>query len=277
MLGAACVHAAPAPTAPAASRLAPAASRRLLSACACLQCSAEGGQHCSYPSSSGDGGDAHMLFADVSSRGGDDAAGVAAGAAAGAGGGYSEVHMVLRMPHPVAPAQPQQPACGRYGSVAEMEALIEHLQGALALKEQQRQAAADAYARRVRRAGGRVAAPRCHAQQADLSRAHHFSPTYTHTHTRTHAALQTAECDNLTRVVRELSQGRARAAAGRARLAEQYVELQGEYHRMLRIADLSRTVRWGGGVLCCAVLCGHGSLAAASISLSPQPPARALT
>lgn len=55
-------------------------------------------------------------------------------------------------------------------------------------------------------------------------------------------ALQEGECGNLRRVVRELSESRAKAASQRASLAERYGELQQEYHRMLRIADLSRTV-----------------------------------
>lgn len=110
------------------------------------QCTAEGTQHCSYPSSSGgdvsmlqpaySSGDAIMLQPD--SSGDEDEQ-----------GGFSEVHMVLRMPR----GQPRPAVSGRYGGVAEMEALIEALQGQLELKEQQRKAAVDAYARRVRWAG----------------------------------------------------------------------------------------------------------------------------
>ena len=58
--------------------------------------------------------------------------------------------------------------------------------------------------------------------------------------------MQSAECENLQTVVRELSESRSKAACQRAVLAEKYGELQSEYHRMLRIADLSRTVRWVG-------------------------------
>lgn len=46
------------------------------------------------------------------------------------------------------------------------------------------------------------------------------------------------------RVVRELTESRSKAVSQRASLAERYNDLQQEYHRMLRIADLSRTVRW---------------------------------
>lgn len=49
------------------------------------------------------------------------------------------------------------------------------------------------------------------------------------------------------RVVRELTESRSKAAMQRASLAERYNDLQQEYHRMLRIADLSRTVRWAKG------------------------------
>jgi hypothetical protein len=44
-------------------------------------------------------------------------------------------------------------------------------------------------------------------------------------------------------VVRELAESRTKAVSQRASLAERYGELQQEYSRMLRIADLSRTVR----------------------------------
>lgn len=68
----------------------------------------------------------------------------------GSSSGYSEVHMVLRLPRAAAP-QHAQPAAGQYGTAEEMEALIEQLRGELSLKEQQRQAAVEAYMRRVRR------------------------------------------------------------------------------------------------------------------------------
>lgn len=55
-------------------------------------------------------------------------------------------------------------------------------------------------------------------------------------------ARRSAECDNLTRVVRELSEGRVKTVCARAVLAEKHAELAAEYHRMQRIADLSRTV-----------------------------------
>lgn len=74
----------------------------------------------------------------------------AASGSSGSGGGYSEVHMVLRMPR-AAPQHAQQPTPGRYGTAEEMESLIERLQDELSLKEQQRQAAVEAYRRRVRR------------------------------------------------------------------------------------------------------------------------------
>ena len=48
---------------------------------------------------------------------------------------------------------------------------------------------------------------------------------------------------NLQQVVRELSESRAKAVGGRASLVERYQELQREYHRCVRVADLSRTVR----------------------------------
>lgn len=110
---------------------------------------------------------------------------------------FSEVHMVIRLP---LPRNSSSSSGGKYGSAAEMEALIEQLQGALLLKERERKAAADACARR------------------------------------------SGECENLQRVVREMSESRAKAVSQRALLAEKYAELQQEFHRMLRIADLSRTV-----------------------------------
>ncbi|PSC73855.1 putative beta-1,3-galactosyltransferase 16 isoform X1 isoform B [Micractinium conductrix] len=119
-----------------------------------------------------------------------------AGAWAEEEGGFSEVQLVLRVPRGAA----APPVGGKYGSVADMEALIEKLQAALDLKERQRKAAADAYARRA------------------------------------------AEVSNLQQVVRELSESRAKAVGGRASLVERYQELQREYHRCVRVADLSRTV-----------------------------------
>lgn len=56
------------------------------------------------------------------------------------------------------------------------------------------------------------------------------------------AVLRGAEVDNLTRVVKELSDARAKVQSAKASLHDKYCDLQAEYHRMLRIADLSRTV-----------------------------------
>lgn len=103
--------------------------------------------------------------------------------------------MVLRVPRVPAP-----PGGGKYGNAAEMEALIEQLQGALEVSEQQRKAAVAAFKRR------------------------------------------SGECENLMRVVRELTESRKKAVLQRASLTERYAELQSEYARSLRIADLSRTV-----------------------------------
>ena len=75
---------------------------------------------------------------------------VGATSSSGGSSGYSEVHMVLRLPRAAAP-QHAQPAAGQYGTAEEMDALIEQLRGELSLKEQQRQAAVEAYMRRVRR------------------------------------------------------------------------------------------------------------------------------
>lgn len=58
--------------------------------------------------------------------------------------GFAEVQLVLRMPRAAPP-----PGGGRFGSISEMEALIEQLQGLLEAKERQRQVAVDAYNRRV--------------------------------------------------------------------------------------------------------------------------------
>ena len=54
--------------------------------------------------------------------------------------------------------------------------------------------------------------------------------------------MQSQECENLTKVVRELTQGRSKLVAGRAIQAERLAELQHEYERVLRIADLSRSL-----------------------------------
>lgn len=58
-------------------------------------------------------------------------------------------------------------------------------------------------------------------------------------------SVQANEIANLMGVVRELTESRSKAASQRASLAERYNDLQSEYHRVLRIADLSRTVRCG--------------------------------
>lgn len=104
-----------------------------------LQCTAEGTQQHSYPAASASCDAPAALAACSSTSSGYEGGGEG-------GGGYSEVHIQLRLPHPA----PPRPAGGRYGGVAEMEALIEALQAQLAVSERQRQAALDAYARRVR-------------------------------------------------------------------------------------------------------------------------------
>lgn len=106
-----------------------------------LQCSADGTQHChnfGCPPGADDEGDEAAVDGWLQDAG-----------AASSSAGYSEVHMILRMPR-AAPPQQVQPAAGPYGTAEEMEALIEQLRGELSLKEQQRQAAVEAYMRRVR-------------------------------------------------------------------------------------------------------------------------------
>lgn len=106
-----------------------------------LQCSADGAQHChnfGCPPGADDEGDEAAVDGWLQDAG-----------AASSSAGYSEVHMILRMPR-AAPPQQVQPAAGPYGTAEEMEALIEQLRGELSLKEQQRQAAVEAYMRRVR-------------------------------------------------------------------------------------------------------------------------------
>ncbi len=71
-----------------------------------------------------------------------------------------------------------------------------------------------------------------------------FAPGSTPTCCALHRASQGSEIANLMGVVRELTESRSKAVSQRASLAERYNDLQNEYHRMLRIADLSRTVRW---------------------------------
>ena len=135
----------------------------------------------------------------------------------------------------------------QHGSPEEMAALIEQLQGALDLKERQRKAAAEALARRVSGPGGLA------RRRAPGTQGQHRAPAppasqYTAPAPAPTPPLQTSECENLMRVVRELAQSRTKAVSQRASLAERYGELQQEYSRMLRIADLSRTVRCAGGV-----------------------------
>ena len=52
--------------------------------------------------------------------------------------------------------------------------------------------------------------------------------------------LQAQECENLMRVVRELTASRAKLVAGKSAMAERFAELQAEYIKVLRIAELSR-------------------------------------
>ena len=52
--------------------------------------------------------------------------------------------------------------------------------------------------------------------------------------------LQAQECENLMRVVRELTASRAKLVAGKSVMAERFAELQAEYIKVLRIAELSR-------------------------------------
>ena len=54
--------------------------------------------------------------------------------------------------------------------------------------------------------------------------------------------LQDQECNNLTRVVKELTESRNKLANFRATHAERMADMQHEYMRVMRIADLSRTV-----------------------------------
>lgn len=53
-------------------------------------------------------------------------------------------------------------------------------------------------------------------------------------------ARKAKECDNVTRVVKELAEGRSKTVAARAAMQDKYGELQCEYARTLRVADLSR-------------------------------------
>ena len=53
-------------------------------------------------------------------------------------------------------------------------------------------------------------------------------------------ALQAQECENLMRVVRELTASRSKLVAGKSIMAERFAELQQEYIKVLRIAELSR-------------------------------------
>lgn len=55
-------------------------------------------------------------------------------------------------------------------------------------------------------------------------------------------ARKNQECENLMRLVRELADSRAKAVSAKCSLQEKYAELQTEFHRTLRIAELSRTV-----------------------------------
>jgi len=52
--------------------------------------------------------------------------------------------------------------------------------------------------------------------------------------------VQAQECESLARVVRELTESRAKLVGGRAALAERVAALQHEFLRVVRIADLSR-------------------------------------
>lgn len=114
-----------------------------------IQCSADGAC-CATCSGIGDSGQAVLDTAPAAVCNGSAAAASQATAAQALAqqpwgdDGYSEVQLVVRMPR-AAPA----PGGGRYGSIGEMEALIEQLQGLLEVKERQRQAAVDAYNRRV--------------------------------------------------------------------------------------------------------------------------------
>jgi hypothetical protein len=190
---------------------------------------------------------------------------------------YSEVHLLLRMPRPNS-HPPALSASSKYGGVAEMEELVERLQAALEVKEAQRKAAVDALARRVRAIDlGNRGGPSAAVQPLFLpvwycatGRSRLQLPSAPCVHALL-PLLQSSEAENLQRVVRELTESRAKAVSQRATLQAQYGELQSEYARMLRIADLSRTVRWaeqacvGGGTpagMHCRTapskLCGYG-------------------
>lgn len=55
-------------------------------------------------------------------------------------------------------------------------------------------------------------------------------------------ACKTQECESLMRVVRELTESRSKLVCTRTNLAEKLVEIQHEYMRLMRVADLSRVV-----------------------------------
>ncbi|KAK9840871.1 hypothetical protein WJX84_006254 [Apatococcus fuscideae] len=61
-------------------------------------------------------------------------------------------------------------------------------------------------------------------------------------HTAEALQRKQSECENLSRVVRELAESRAQLVACRAVQSERIEELQAECMRIMRIADLSRTV-----------------------------------
>ncbi|KAL0046549.1 hypothetical protein WJX82_003468 [Trebouxia sp. C0006] len=55
-------------------------------------------------------------------------------------------------------------------------------------------------------------------------------------------ACKTQECESLMHVVRELTENRSKLVCARTNLAEKLAEMQHEYMRLMRVADLSRVV-----------------------------------
>lgn len=55
-------------------------------------------------------------------------------------------------------------------------------------------------------------------------------------------ACKTQECESLMRIVRELTENRSKLVCAKTNLAEKLAEMQHEYMRLMRVADLSRVV-----------------------------------
>ncbi|CAL5229415.1 g12736 [Coccomyxa viridis] len=132
---------------------------------------------------------------------------------------YHEVKIILRVPRSQQPAGPVRAAEGSSSGEASLPETAVGVNG-IELREQTHEEALLSTIEKLR--ADLEEREKQRKQSADA------------------AKRKAQECENLMRVVRELTASRSKLVAGKSVMAERFAELQQEYIKVLRIAELSR-------------------------------------